>query len=104
MPHQDWLVFLGGFSPDLPTLRCPCADQGLPEEGVGRQKRQPVAIDFYFGFGWEKDPIPISFENLFGVYTRNQVFVWCPFLKENKVSLAIEAMHGHRSESGIQSC
>ena len=46
-----------------PTRKCLCADQSPPEEGVGSQEGQPVAIDFYFRFGWENDPIPLSFEN-----------------------------------------
>lgn len=50
VPCQYWLVILG-FSPDLLPLGVLVQTRAPPEEDVGSQERQPVAIDFYFWFG-----------------------------------------------------
>lgn len=79
-------VALWFFLPGLLPLGV-CVQTSTPEEDLRSQEGQPIAIDFYFSLG-RKQPIPISFENQFSVYTRNQIFVWwsimCPFLKQKQ--------------------
>lgn len=76
-------MFHGGFPSGLP-----CIDQRSHGQDVGSWEGQPKALDFYFRFDWENNPIPVFLENYFSVYVRNQVLVWWtimyPFLKQNK--------------------